>query len=508
MFWNRFFIAFYSLLMLAFASCTDGNQYINALPEDAAAVVAVDLEQLASKSGIGESTTESVVGALKSEIKGGDVMIDRIVKDPSESGLELTDKVYLFVTSQCRTVGLLARVSSKNKVDRLVELLQQQHFCGAPVESDGCTWTTLGGMALAAYTNHAFLLLANTEGGEPSGLQHRSAMWLRQKDGEGFAALPDFEKLKESTKDLAGLVSLNLIPRQYLTPLTMGVSANLKLDDIKSFVTLNFEDGMIVMDAESLTTDTLANEFLKKQLEATGRVNGRYLDFLPVNTGLWMVGNVEGGKLYNLLCENPTIRQQFENSMMPIDLQLIFNSIKGDVVFAMPMAQRKESFIVYADVTNSEFLKTFEDLKPLLALTGGAVKLVNIGPEEYEFRVADASVMGLNAGKVSLWFGVKDRHFYLTNDQSLVNCRISGSTLSECEWSKRVKGKRYFMALNMNTMLQGKLLQSATPLPFIFSVLNLSDYVTVESADGKEMHIEWRLKKRTENALKQFVGDN
>ena len=33
---------------------------------------------------------------------------------------------------------------------------------------------------------------------------------------------------------------------------------------------------------------------------------------------------------------------------------------------------------MYADVTNAEFLKTFEDLRPLLALTGGLIVLDNV----------------------------------------------------------------------------------------------------------------------------------
>ena len=94
MFTNRFFWPVYGALVLMLASCADGGKYVNALPEDAAAVVAVNLEQMAGKSGADKSTVEAAVGALKSEMRGAEGLIDRIVEDPSESGLELTDKVY------------------------------------------------------------------------------------------------------------------------------------------------------------------------------------------------------------------------------------------------------------------------------------------------------------------------------------------------------------------------------------------------------------------------------
>ena len=38
------------LCALCFVSCTDSSKYVNALPDDAAAVVAVNLEQMAAKA--------------------------------------------------------------------------------------------------------------------------------------------------------------------------------------------------------------------------------------------------------------------------------------------------------------------------------------------------------------------------------------------------------------------------------------------------------------------------
>ena len=88
MFTNRFFWPVYGALVLMLASCADGGKYVNALPEDAAAVVAVNLEQMAGKSGADKSTVEAAVGALKSEMRGAEGLIDRIVEDPSESGFD------------------------------------------------------------------------------------------------------------------------------------------------------------------------------------------------------------------------------------------------------------------------------------------------------------------------------------------------------------------------------------------------------------------------------------
>ena len=493
--------------LLLLASCADSGRYVDALPDDASAVMAVNLAQTLDKSGAEDKAAQSVADALKGELPDAGGLIDRIVDDPSESGLELKDKVYVFASSQGSVAGVLARVSDSGKVDRLLEELQKQQLCAEPVESDGCVWTVVGGKALAAYTDGAFLLVAETDGRNPEGLQHRASMWLRQKEGEGFAACPDFAKLKDSGKDLAAILSLDLLPRGYMAPLTMGVSADLRLEDVKSFVTLNFETGKAVLEAEAMVADKLVGELMDRQLEATGPVQGSYLDLFPANTGLWMAGNLDGAKVYSLLCENPTARQQLENSMIPVDFRRIFHSIQGDMVFAMPDPLASPGFIAYADVTDSRFLQTFEELRPLLALTGGTMKLMNVGADEYEFRMADASVLGSGTGALSFWFGVRDGRFYFTNDLSLRDSRVSGLTLRDNKWGKEVKGKRFFMAVNLDAageaagrsgMMRG--------LPFMGPAARLSDYLTLESADGKSMRMEWVMKDSKENALKQLLS--
>lgn len=485
--------------MLAFAlpSCTDSSEYANALPDDAAAVVSVNLEQMVRKSGADGRTAASLAEALKGEFKGADGLVDRIADDPSESGLDFTDKVYFFASPQGGMTGMLVRVSDSGKLEKLLDVLRGQQICAEPVESDGCTWTTAG-WALVAYTDAAFMIVADPAGTEPAAMQHRVSMLLRQKCGEGFAADGNFGRLADAGEDVAAVLSLDLLPREYVAPLTMGVSADLKLNDVKCFATLDFGKGKTVLEAESLTTDELMKGLMEKQRKACGPVKGAYLDLFPSGTGLWMTGNVDGGKVFDLLCENPTVRRQFENSMMPIDFRLIFNSIKGDMALAVPDLSGG-AFIAYADVTDSGFLRTFEELKPLLSLTGGTMTLTNRSAEEYEFRMADASVMNLQPGAASFWFGVKDGRFYVTNDHSLIDRRVPGLTLRDCEWGGRVEGKLFYMAVNVPDL-------SGMPgMPRALPFLRLSDYITVETADGKKVRMEMVAKNRDANVLRQLL---
>ena len=94
-----------------------------------------------------------------------------------------------------------------------------------------------------AWTDDAFLLVAHN--GTPKDLQHQASMWLRQKNEEGYSGTPDFKKLEDADEDIAMVTSLNILPKEYLTMATMGLPADLKLQDLKTFSTLDFLEGSV-----------------------------------------------------------------------------------------------------------------------------------------------------------------------------------------------------------------------------------------------------------------------
>lgn len=478
------------IFMLLFVSCTDGSRYVLSLPDDAALVSAVNLKTLSQKAGLNDEKEKNIARKLKnvfrSDLEGSQGLVDKIIQDPSESGISFKDNIYFFIREHAASAGILARVTNRGAVTDLLNTFHEQQVCSALRESGGCTWTVMG-KTLIAYSDIALVAMTPLQQGEAKDLQHQAERLLRQKEGEGFAATSDYQKMMEAKGDIVTLASLELLPSEYITPLTMGVSADLKLKNVKALATLSFENGKAVADISSLITDNVMNDLLEKQLKACSVLKGHYLDTFSANTGLWAAVNINGGQIFSLLNENPTMRRQFQTSMIPLDFAAIFNAIKGDVTIAFPNPLRNREFIMYADVTNRDFLQTFESLKPLVALSGGQVKLFNKGENAYEFRAVDASMLNLGKGPMALWFGVKDNRFYLTNNEQLVDKRPLGWSLRNTEWGGRVDGKRFFAAVNLAGMTGGL------------------GYLTAESPDGKNIHIEWVMKDNQVNVLQQLV---
>ena len=88
--------------LLFLASCSPKTEYTHALPKNASMVVALELDEMAQKAGLNGEEGEVVVNKLKSLLKGGlqgeaAQLAERIIDQPSESGLSFNDKVYLLL---------------------------------------------------------------------------------------------------------------------------------------------------------------------------------------------------------------------------------------------------------------------------------------------------------------------------------------------------------------------------------------------------------------------------
>lgn len=489
------------------ASCASGNKYESALPEDAALVVSANLASIAEKGGLaGEEGAEAVrkLGdALKSGMQGSGKLIDKIIDDPAESGIDFREDVYFFVESQTVSAGFLARVSHDGKLEALLDELGRQQICSGLTEEDGCTWTVLGNV-LAAYTPDALLLLTDPNGGNPQEMRHMASMLLRQGEDEGYRATSDFGLLKKGEGDIVALGSLDLMPGRYVTPMLMGVSGDLKLEDVKYLAEITFGQGKMIADFTDLTTDPVMKRMKEQQLQAFGKIEGEYLDCFPANTGFWMSMHIDGKKIYELLCGHPVLGNQLENSMVPIDFEAIFRALKGDMAVAGDVGSG--AFIAYADVTDDRFLQTFEDLKPLLSLTGGQMRLFNRGASEYEFRMQDGSLMGMRPGNQSLWFGVSEGRFYLTNHAGLINARVPGLTLRDCPWGGSVKGKRYFYAMNLGALAEKGLPVVGGPELQVLSFLKGLDYLTIEGVNAEKLRMELVMKDPKTNILSSLLS--
>lgn len=484
------------------AACSPQTEYTHAIPKNASVVMGMEWDEMAKKAGLDGASGEKAVAKLKTLVKGGlqgdaAQLAERIIDQPSESGLSFDDKVYLFATPHAEALALLAKVTDEGKVETLLEVLEKESIATPLREESGCRWTQVGG-ALCAFNNGTFLLLQPSRG-DASGMKGTLLSMMRQKEGEGFSALPEFDKVKAEGNDLASILNLSALPYEMTTPLRMGLSGNLQLEDIKYFISANFEQGRVVVSSESLIRNPMILSFFDAMNQVMQPIGGKYLDFYPGNTLAWMGGNIQGKTLYQMLCQNPTIKQALDNPLLPVDVEYIFSSIEGDFAIGVDNPISK-NFLLYAEVKNSDFLKTFEDLRPLLALTGGQITLDNVGKDEYLMRTY--------YGK--FWFGVKNNRLYVTNNSTIAEevGRTYGVSLARKPWASEVKDNRLLASLNMAELAnyRTRLTGNASVDGAIHLLKSQCDYLNISMPDWQHGKAELVLKDKHMNLLQWLVS--
>ena len=485
--------------LLLLAACSPQTEYTHAIPKNASVVMGMELDEMATKAGLNGATGEKVVAKLKTLVKGGlqgdaAQLAERIIEHPAESGLSFDDKVYLFATPHTEAIAVLAKVTDEGKVETLLEAFEKESLATPLREESGCRWTQMGG-ALCAFNNGTFLLLQPSRG-DAAGMKGTLLSLMRQEQGEGFSALPEFAKVKAEGNDMASVINLSAVPYEWTTPLRMGLSSNLRLEDIKYFVAANFEQGRVVVNSESLIQNPMVLSFFDAMDKVMQPIGGKYLDFYPGNTLLWAGGNIQGKTLYQMLCQNPTIKQVLDNPLLPVDVEYIFSSIEGDFSIGFD----NQNYLLYADVTNSGFLKTFEDLRPLLTLTGGQITLDNVGKDEYLMRTYYGN----------FWFGVKNNRLYVTNNGTWAEeaGRTYGASLAVKPWASEVKDNRLLASLNMAEMANMRitLTGNASVDGAIQLLKSQCNYLNASMTDWRHGKAELVLQDKDMNLLQWLVG--
>lgn len=492
-------------LVMLLASCSPQSEYTNAIPKDAAMVMSFDFKTMAEKSGItgknGEKVVAKLTDALKSGLEGEAYKTaETIIRHPSESGLSFTDKVYMFITPHANAFALLAKVDNEGKVKDLLEALKKEQICTELKSESGCTWTQMG-TALCAFNNGTFLLMGSNKGDALS-LKGSLLSLMRQDAENSYVKTTDFGKLSSAKGEIATVVNMSFIPNEITMQMRMGMPADLKLEDIKYLLSATFVKGKIVVDMETLIENKDLIAMYEKQSAASAPIKGKYLEYFPANTLVWAGGNINGKGIYDLLCENPTIKQALDNPMLPIDIEGIFSSINGDFATGYSSLSSND-LLIYADVTNKDFLQSFEDLRPLLAMTGGQMQLNSTGKDQYEFRMY----------RQSIWLGVKDHMLYISNNEKLAEeaGRRYGVSLQNTPWAGEVTKNRFFMAFNASQLVKevqenpqlSRMLGSDAAV--FNAILGPCDYIDVMAPDWKGAQMNIVMKDKEVNVLQLIV---
>ena len=245
--------------------------------------------------------------------------------------MDLSVPVYFYYTSPGE-VGLVIKVSDEQKVKALFGKLSDQKACPALESKSGVQCVTLDKQVAVAFNESALLLIGDVN--SSASLMDKGVALLTQKEEQSFMSKKDlFKAFNDLKGDMTCAVSYgSIMPAQYMDIMKSSLPENLKLSDINVLLSLNFEQGKIVIKGTSFFLGDEAKEWAKKSEAVVMPLKGL---FLPQAEPLfWMGIGLKGDKLFDMLMEYPQYAQQMK-PMEPM-LRKVFSAIEGDFVISMP----------------------------------------------------------------------------------------------------------------------------------------------------------------------------
>lgn len=180
-------------------------------------------------------------------------------------------------------------------------------------------------------------------------------------------------------------------------------------------------------------------------MESFGKANNTFVKYFPSSTLMFFNVGVKGEGLYNLLSENKEFRNTVSIAKAD-EVKELFGSFNGDISAGLINVTMNSAptFMMYADVKNGNALETIYKNKQSLGLKRGE-DIIQLGKDEYVYKTK-----GMN-----IFFGIKDKQMYATNDELLYKNvgKVADKSIKEAPYASDMKGKTIFVAINAEAIL-------------------------------------------------------
>lgn len=499
---NLFFsLSMLVALMMLVASCSKSVEYTNVIPADASMVVSLDVKSLAQKSGVKDDSRDKVIDAFKNGLDGETFsQVEKIMKNPDETGLSVDDKVYVFCTGAKFVPSFLARVSNVSKLKDMFALLEKQQITKPLEEKSGCFVTEISGQATLAFNEKALVIYAHSNAVE------KVIGWMSQTADKSMSANKGFQKMEGEKVDMATYLSMDALMNASsalngaqgmpISEMNGFMPEGVNLKDMNLIYTLNFEKGKIALGVSNYTE----NEQLKKLYEENSTmcsdIKGTFSDFFPASTMFYMAMNVKGEGVYAYFQKVAKIKEAL--AQIPLDWEKLIGSFNGDISVGLTglSAQGTPAITAYAEMKDDYVLKTLLTYKEMVAGMGGTFK--ENGENDYMI-----SAQGMN-----VYFGMAKNHLYITTDEATYKNigKSVSDPMTKAPWASGVKNSVSFVALNVNSIMQNPMVgmligMSGQKGQMAKSILSLVSYIDISGQMNQTGGMNIILNNKDINAL-------
>ncbi|MCD8297782.1 MAG: DUF4836 family protein [Prevotella sp.] len=414
------------LALTVFLSSCSNNDYVNAIPDNSIAVVAVNLQDLAADG-------DDNLAQLKSLI-----MVDNI----EECGLDVSRKIYVFETAD-GNIGCVAKVSDEKKLDSWFNRLAEKGYCKNTSKRKKLRFTVIRNLVVAGFSSHTLVAMGPVLPFRQQEIQKRIASYLGQDGDKSIKGSPIFEKLESLEGQITMVAQAVALPDQFAAPFSLGAPKDADPSQIMLAAELNIVPHVCLeIKGETFSFNKTIDSALKESATSLRPIEGKYVGCMPASAAAGVFLNIDGKRFIDILHSSAYFSALLAGMNTVIDMDNIIRSVDGDMSIVIPdFSADNTKPRLAAQLADKEFLKDVDYWKESC-------------PDGSQIDDWGKNCYFYTDGNVSYYFGVTDDMQFFSGgspDDARQSITKDSAPLSE-ELQKRIVGQRMCIVFNVSSL--------------------------------------------------------
>lgn len=485
--------------VLLFSSCKDqkGSDYTNMIPADAEWVTSVNLKSIHNKADMSNEAKAQIVEALKQEV--GNEMQDylkQFIDDPATTGIDISAPIYSFeyLIDGENFPAVVMKVKDTNKVKQSLEYLINERLLSS-IEQEGDVYTIedfcmfdQSKLIVFGYTNRKFN-------------QEVQKGVFNQSYENSLASTESFKKFASKKTDLNFFMSGKTLlekSKSYIPRTMMRGYDAATLKDVFYLVSLNFDKGAILVEANIISNDPAVTAKFKEQANLMNTIKHSFISYFPENTLMYAAININGQAFVEQLEKQNedklTLNKEEINTIKDFAA-----AIKGDICFGVTdVSMMSADFIAYADA----------DKETAIAV------LDKYASSEINVEAIDKNIYSMRVGYAyEMIFGYKDNYLFITTSKDIYDelGKKHSPSFGDVRYASEMKGKDIYMVIDIQNILNNEAVKSLVSLiggeaKTYAKLLSNISHININSEDALSAKIEVHLSNENTNSLQQIIG--